>query len=62
MMRSDTVSLDLNELDVPEFHRQKTYVERTHVCFNSCIGCLYIFFCMPCYFCYLNDKCNNQGN
>ena len=39
------------------FNRQKTYVERSQVCFNSCIGCLYIFFCMPCYCCWLNRKC-----
>lgn len=43
--------------DFPEFNRQKTYVERSQVCFNSCIGCLYIFFCMPCYCCWLNRRC-----
>lgn len=53
MMRSDTISKELDIL--PEFNREKTFVERTNVCFNSCIGCLYIFFCMPYYCCYLND-------
>lgn len=55
-MRSESFTTDLNNL--PEFRRQKTYVERTQVCFNSCIGCFYIIFCMPCYCCYLTNKCS----
>ncbi len=55
---SDTISSELN--NIPEFHKQKTFIERSSVCFNSFIGCLYISFCLPCYCCYLNNKCYNQ--
>lgn len=58
MMRSDSYTTDLHIQ--PEFHKQKTFVERTNVCFNSFIGCFYITFCLPCYCCYLNNECYNQ--
>ena len=68
MMRSDTISKELDIL--PGFHREKTFVERTNVCMNSCIGCLYMSCCLPCYLCWLygkfpelsNNESNNQTN
>lgn len=57
-MRSESLTNDLDIL--PEFHKQKTFAERRQVCCNSCIGFMYLVCCVPCYFCYLNDKCYNK--
>ena len=59
-MRSESLTKDLDIL--PEFHKQKTFAERRQICCNSCIGFFYLLCCIPCYFCYLNDKCYDKGN
>lgn len=56
MIRNESITADLNKL--PEFHRQKTFVERTEVFCNSCLGFFFLLCCVPCYFCSLNKKCN----